>query len=238
MALRLIHADRDWWWKVLFGGAFWLTIIGWPVVEGHQLESIENTQRGFPTPLPRWNALGDKAVVGIFALVIDFFYFVFPLLVGGMLLFCGTLAVTLTGSGEAARVVALLAVGAMGLYIAGAWLLSASPVAKQRYVADGELAVVLGGELVRELLRQPARGIYLRARLLSLPPYVLALGLLVASFWISGRSVAGGLLIGWLALSALVYARLVTIQLYFAAGRAIQSRRFEMLQMARIKDKG
>ncbi len=56
-ALRTIHADRDWWKKVLLGGALWLTLLGWPVVEGHQLESIENSQRGFPTPLPRWARL-------------------------------------------------------------------------------------------------------------------------------------------------------------------------------------
>ena len=56
----------------------------------------------------------------------------------------------------------------------GVWLLGISPVAKQRYVSVGDLPEVLGGSLIGELMRPPARGPYLRARLGSLPAYVVA----------------------------------------------------------------
>ena len=225
-ALRTIHADRDWWKKILLGGALWLTVIGWPVVEGHQLESIENSQNGFPTPLPRWNDPGSKAVVGIFALIIDFFYFLFPLLLGGIILFCGALAAGLAGNNGAVRVIALSILSGMALYVAVVWLAGASAVAKQRFVTEGDLPDGLSGKLVGEIIRSPARRIYLRARLLSLPPYLLATGLLVLSIWVFGQSVLGGFLVVWLSLSTLVYARLVTIQLYLAAIRAAELRRW------------
>lgn len=227
-AWRTIHADREWWRKILVGGALWLTVIGWPIVEGHQLESIENSQRGFATPLPRWHTLGDKAIVGIFALVIDFFYFVFPLLVGGFVLFCGTLAASLTGSGGAARLVVLVVVAAMALYLVGVWLAGASPIAKQYYVGEGDLQRSLSGTFVTENLRSPARAIYLRARLHSVPPYVLAGMLLALSLWLFGRTIMGGLVAGWIGLSALLYARLIAIQLYLSATRAVEAARFDL----------
>src|SRR3712207_2995963 len=95
VALKIIHSDREWWRKILTGGALWLTLVCWPLVEGHQLESIENSQRGFPTPLPRWADFGTKGLVGFFAIIIDFFYFVLPVLSGGILLFCGTVTLEL-----------------------------------------------------------------------------------------------------------------------------------------------
>ncbi len=58
-AVTTIHKDQAWWSKILIGGAVWTTIVGWPIAEGFQLESIDNTQRGFPTPLPRWNLISD-----------------------------------------------------------------------------------------------------------------------------------------------------------------------------------
>ena len=228
-ALRTIHADRDWWKKVLVGGALWLTLLGWPVVEGHQLESIENSQRGFPTPLPRWDDIGGKGVLGIFALVIDFFYFLFPLILGGMVFFCGTLFVGLAGNGGATGVVARVTLVVPALYVLVVWAAGASAVAKQRYVVEGDLPAGLSGGLVWQLLRRPGRGMYLRARLLSLPPYLLAVALLVLSAWVFTSTTLGGLLILWLALSGLTYARLVTIQLYLAATRAAESRRFTTL---------
>ena len=227
VAVRTIHADRDWWKKIGVGGTLWLTIVGWPIVEGHQLESIENSHRGFPTPLPVWVDLGGKAVIGIFALVIDFFYFVFPLLCGGFVLFCGTLAAGISGSGATARLIALSTLAIMALYLVGVWLLGASPVAKQRYVIEGELQDVLGGVLLRDLLRSPARGLYFRARMLSLPAYLVAGVLFALSIWAIGQAPLGALVLGWLAFSALVYARLLTIQLYLAATKALEKRRWE-----------
>ncbi len=204
------------------GGVLILSIVGWPVVEGYQLESIENSQRGFATPLPRWNAPGDKAVVGIFALLIDFFFFVFPLLVVGMLFFCIGLTLGLTGLDSAARA-SLLAVPVLcGIYLFVVWLSGASAIAKQRYVANGDMQQVLSAGLFRETLRAPGRGHYLTARLQSLPPYLLAVALFVSSIPALGMSSIAAVGLLWLSCSALFYARLVTIQLFQHATKTVE----------------
>ena len=227
-AIRTIHADRDWWKKVLIGGALWITLLGWPLVEGHQLESIENSQRGFPTPLPPWHAWGNKAVVGIFAMVIDFFFFLFPMLLGGVLLLCGTLAAGITAGGSAVRPVALVVLLPLAGYLLVVWLLGVSAVAKQRYVEDGDLETILSFRLIREQMEPAARGPYLRARLLSIPAYALALAVLVLSVPVAGISVLAMLVVVWLAFSLLTYARLLAIQLYLAATQQVASRKWEM----------
>lgn len=226
-AYRTILGDPRGWLKLLEGGAIWLTVIGWPIVEGYQLESIENSQRGFAIPLPRWDAPGNKAVIGIFALVIDFFYFVLPLLLGGMVIFCGAMALGLSGNTTAANAVAIGISLLVALYLGLIWLTGASAVAKQRYVIDGALQEALGGSIIRDLLRAPARGIYFRARLRSLPPYLLAGLLAWGGFQILPLSGFGSIIIFWLSLSTLLYARLVTIQVYLAATRAVRTRQFD-----------
>lgn len=226
-AIRTIHADPAWWRKILIGGALWLTVIGWPIVEGHQLESIENSRRGFPTPLPLWTNLLDKAVIGLFALVIDFFYFIFPVLLVGMLFFCGTLILGLSGGEVAARLIATAVPGVVGLYLLFAWIAGVSPVGKQRYVEHGDMPQVLSAGLFRELLQASTRRPYLQARLQSAPCYALALALLTASLWLTRTSGLLGLITAWLGLSALVYARLVVIQLYVSATRSVEQARFK-----------
>lgn len=229
IAVRTIHADRDWWWKLLIGGALWLSIVGWPAVEGFQVESLDNSSRGFPGPLPRWDRLGDKTVTGVFALLIDFFYFVFPVLLGGMVFFCGALFTSLSGNSQATFVIAVLALGGAATYTLAAWLSGASPVGKQRYVLEGELEKALSSRLIGELIRPPSRHVYLQARLRSVPVYLLALGLICLAVWLASVSGPFALVVGWLALSTLLYARLVTIQLYLASTRAVQRRRFDLL---------
>ncbi len=228
-AVRTVHADPDWWRKVLVGGALWLTVVGWPSVEGHQLESLENSQRGFPTPLPRWHGLTDKAVIGVFALVIDFFYFVFPLLVGGMILFCIGLAAALSGAGNAARYVVWGTAAVIVLYLLAVWLSGASAVAKQHYVKAGDMQRAISTGVIRETLSAPARGPYLQARLHSLPPYAVAAAGLLLAWMLFDRSALAGSLLGWLGLSALVYARLVAVQLYLAASQDVERMRFDMV---------
>lgn len=227
-ALKTVHRDRAWWQKVLIGGAAWLTLIGYPLVEGYGIESLDNTKNGYPTPLPRWADLGTKFVQGMFALVIDFAYFVFPLLGGGMLLLCSALALSLAGTGGA---VVQIVSGVGGVLVAGwlviAWLLSVSPVGKRLYVGEGDVGQALSGKVVREVLEPIARPIYFKTRLLSLVIYLIPLALLVVAWLLANRSgwLALGLL--WLALSALLYARLVSVQLYDAAAREVQQQRFE-----------
>lgn len=227
-AVQTVLADREWWRKALVGGLLWLSLVGWPIVEGYQLESIENSQRGFPTPLPRWYAFADKMVVGIFALLIDFFFFVFPVLLGGMVLFCGVLTIGLSGNQLAARASLLAGPLLIGLYVFVAWLSGASAVARQRYVLGGDLQQALSAGLIRELFRAPARGPYLRARLESLPPYLLASMLLILGVLLMQTAWLGGLIVLWLGVSSVLVARLITIQLYLAATRQVERIRFDL----------
>ena len=227
-AVATVHQDRVWWRKILIGGALWLTAVGYPLVEGYQLESIENTQNGFPVPLPRWNDPGGKMLQGFFALMIDFFFFVFPILGGGLLLLCGALGLGLAGTapgmlrwfGNGISVLVLV-------WWSCAWLCSVSPVGKRMLISESQMGQALSGKVVRNVLDPDARSIYFAARIRSLPLYLVPIALMIAvrqsvdwSGWLA-------LVLLWLALAALLYARLVTLQLYAAAAREIQQRRFE-----------
>lgn len=217
---------------MLIGGALWLTVVGYPIVEGHQIESIDNTHNGFPIPLPRWNDLTGKIVQGIFAIVIDFFYFVFPLLIGGVFFLCSTIAFAISRpDAQSLRTLAGVMGTLVALWLTAMWFSSVSPVGKALYVSEGQPGLALSPrEILRRTWTTPARSVYLRARLHSLPPYLAALGLMAAAWWSASWSGWLGLLIAWIALAALVYARLITIQLYFAAAREVERGAFEALQ--------
>lgn len=227
-ALTTIHRDPAWWCKSLIGGALWLTVVGYPIVEGYQIESIDNSKSGYPTPLPRWNDLGSKAVQGLFGLLIDFFYFLFPLLASALLLLCSGLTLSLIGASSA---VLQLVGGLIGLvallWLALAWALGVSPIGKRLFVAEGQPNQALSTKVVRSALSAEARDIYLQARLQSLPIYLAPLALLTLAWLSADLRWWLALPLLWLGLSALHYARLVTVQLYDAAAREIERRRFE-----------
>lgn len=227
-AVATIHQDREWWRKILLGGALWLTVVGYPVVEGYQIESIDNTKNGYPTPLPRWSDLGTKMVQGIFGLLIDFFYFIFPLLASGMVLLCSALALSLTGeTGDLLRLVGQAIGLIVLLWLLLVWMLGVSPIGKRLFVGEGQPNQALSSKVIRGALSQEARGVYLRARLQSLPLYLMPLTLLTAAWLSADRGWWLALLLLWLGLSALLYARLATVQLYDLAAREIERRRFE-----------
>lgn len=230
-ALATVHRDRGWWHKVLIGGACWLSVLGYPLVEGYTVESIENTINNYPTPLPRWNDLGTKWVVGMFALVIDFTYFVFPLLLGGFVLLCGAIGLSLSGAGSGTlRIVGGIVGALIGLSLLGVWLLGLSPVGKRLYVGEGQINQALSSKVARDVWEPVARPIYLRARLHSAPVYLPFLALLTGAWFAADRSGGLALALLWLALATLVYARLVVVQLYDAAARDVQQRRFEQFR--------
>ena len=66
-ALATIHRDPHWWRKMLIGGALMATVVGYPWVAGLEIESLENTRKGFPTPLPRWREWVTRYIAGLFA---------------------------------------------------------------------------------------------------------------------------------------------------------------------------
>jgi hypothetical protein len=178
--------------------------------------------------LPRWHGFGDKLVIGIFAIVIDFFFFFFPTLLAGVLLLCSTIVAGFGIGPGTVRPVALIVLLPLLIYLLGIWLLGVSPVSKQHYVEDGDLATVLSFGIIREQLQAGVRMPYLRARLLSIPAYALAVLILILSFRVAGFSPLAALATVWVGMSVLMYARLVTIQLYLAATREITDRQFEL----------
>jgi len=234
-AIATVLRDRAWWSKSLAGGLLWSTLLGYPLAEGYQVEYIDNARNGYPSPLPRWNDWGTKAVYGFFAAVIDFGYFVLPLLAAAAILVCSALALPVLGGASGLRLLYSILAVAVGAWIGCAWLLSVSPIAKRRFVADGNLGTALSRAVLRESLALETRAVYLRARLLSAPAYLPAVVLLAATWLAARSSVWPALLLLVLGLAALHCGRLVTILLYDAAGREAERRRWEALR-ARTRD--
>jgi hypothetical protein len=210
-ALANIHNDRRWWQKVLIGGALQLTVVGYPWVAGLVIESLDNIRKGYPTPLPPWHDWSARYITGIFAALIDFVFFLLPLLISAVLLFCVAVGwLSIVG-------VALL------LYELAMFAIGVAPVARLLYVEQGYAEEALSMLPLRAALRPGARRVYAQARLHSLPAYLPALLLLVLA-WLAARSGISGaglavLLLLWLAASAQLYAHLVVVQLYGAAER-------------------
>jgi hypothetical protein len=182
------------------------------------IESLDYTRRGFPTPLPPWREWSIRYISGLFAALIDFVFFLLPILVAGLFGFCA--AVIFLAAGEPAGWLAAIAI-VVALYELAMFALGVAPVSRLIYVESGHAEDALSGRPLREALRPGARAIYARARLSSLPAYLPALVLLLAA-WAVARSAFPGvwvvaLLLIWLASSALLYAHLVVVQLYAAA---------------------
>ncbi|MBA3943106.1 MAG: DUF4013 domain-containing protein [Herpetosiphonaceae bacterium] len=224
-ALGNIHRDGHWWYKVLIGGALLTSIVGWSIAEGYQLESIENIQRGFPTPLPRWADWSTKLLIGFFGIIIDFFFFAFPCLLGafGVLVVSLIMGIWIEGPlrQTITQVLAILVAG----YVVLVWASSAGIVSKVLFVRDGGISAALETKLIRQGLRQPALTAYGPARLQTLPFYALALVVLALGWSVP---LSGWIRLGviWLGMSSFFYARLVVVQLYAAAVAELERRRF------------
>ena len=212
-ALATIHRDPFWWRKILLGGALMLTIVGYPWAAGLEMESFENTRKGFPTPLPPWREWSLRYLIGLFGMLIDILFFGFPIVALGIFFVClGTLL--LSSSAIAGGWLGPAALAILLLYLLAVFATSISPVGHLIYVSTGRAEEALGMRSVREALRPRARAIYWRARLQSLPAYMPALLLALAS-WFAPWPFS--LLTLWLMWSALLYAHLVVVQLYAAA---------------------
>ncbi|MEO7912053.1 MAG: DUF4013 domain-containing protein [Roseiflexaceae bacterium] len=212
-AFSTIHRDPHWWRTVLIGGALMATIVGYPWVAGLEIQSLENTRKGFATPLPHWHDWANRYVIGLLAVLIDVMFFILPVFGFGLLFLCGAGILAISGIGGTSWLVpACLA--ALLLYLLVMFALGIAPVGRLIYAEAGNIEEALSMRPLRELRRPAARAIYRHARLQSLPAYLPALLLLAAS-WLVAWPLA--LLLLWLALSALCYAHLVVVQLYAAA---------------------
>jgi hypothetical protein len=212
-ALATIHRDPHWWRTVLIGGALMATVVGYPWVAGLETESLENTRKGFATPLPRWSDWANRYVIGLLAVLIDIIFFVLPVFGFGMLFLCGGVILAISDVGWASWLVPI-GLAALLLYQLAMFGVGVAPVGRLIYVEAGRIEDALSMRPLRQALHPAARAIYRRARLQSLPAYLPAL-LLFAANWLAFWPLT--LLLIWLALSALCYAHLVVVQLYAAA---------------------
>lgn len=225
-AMSNIHRDPDWWKKVLIGGALALTIVGMPWPAGMVVESMDFARKGFPSPLPPWRDWGNRYVIGLLALLIDFVFFLLPLLALGVITLCVVLALSLGGTQRLPGEIITLVLGLLLLaYQMTVFLLGLAPVGRLLYIREGLIEEALGGQTVREALYSVARSGYRRARLRSLPAYLPA-ALLAVLCWLVVPSVFPGstvvlFLLIWLVSSAIFYAHLVVAQLYAAVARAV-----------------
>ena len=212
-ALSTIHRDPHWWRTVLIGGALMATVVGYPWVAGLEIESLENTRKGFATPLPRWSDWANRYVIGLLAVLIDIMFFVLPVFGFGLLFLCGGGILAISGVGWTSWLVPA-GLAALLLYQLAMFALGVAPVGRLIYAEAGSIEDALSARPLREARRPAARAIYRRARLQSLPAYLPAL-LLFAASWLAAWPLA--LLLLWLGLSALCYAHLAVVQLYVAA---------------------
>jgi hypothetical protein len=226
-ALRNIHADPRWWRKIMIGGALMFTIIGYPFAAGLVVESMDNTRKGYPTPLPPWGDWSSRFLIGLFAWLVDFLFFVLPLLGAGFLFFCVGIGSLIAGAEELTERVTPLIVGAVIVFQALMFLVSVAPVGRLIFVEEGTPERAMSAASLHEALRAGARRIYFQARLASLPAYlpVLALGGVMLAAAQAPFSLALPMIIVlyWLTLCALLYAQLAVGQVYAAADRLLEA---------------
>jgi hypothetical protein len=168
-------------------------------------------------------------VLGLLGMLIDVTFFVVPLLLSGLLLFCvGAAAVLAANSATLATTLLGLIAVCAGLYLLGVFVLGLSPVARLVFADEGNFEDALGRLPLREATNPASRATYLRARLWSLPCYLPALLLAVAAFFAargaSSLALLLTLLLAWLTCAALLYGRLLTMQLYVGAERSLRGR--------------
>ena len=230
-AFRTIHSDTNWWKRVLVGGALMSTMFGYPFVAGFEVENLDNTRKGFPTPLPPWAVMGTRYIIGLFATLIDFLYYFVPLFIAAFLLICVGIASVIGGSTNLMTLYSSISQIVLVIIIVGSFVFSVSPIGRLIYVDEGAPERAMSIETIREGLRLAALPTYLKARIISLPAYIPALifgGLLV---WVTPSGIPFSLiwilLLIWLTCSALVYAHLIVLQIYAGAEQQLRERGIE-----------
>ncbi|HWQ15936.1 MAG TPA: DUF4013 domain-containing protein [Roseiflexaceae bacterium] len=233
-ALRNIHADPRWWRKIMIGGALMFTIIGYPFAAGMVVENMDNARKGYPTPLPPWGDWSSRYLIGLFAGLVDFLFFVLPMLLAAFLFFCVGIGSLVAGAEEVTQRVTPLIVGTVVVFLAVMFLVGVSPVARLIFVEEGSPERAMSAASLHEALRPGARRVYLRARLASLPAYLptLALGgttLLVAQAPFA-YALPAVIVLCWLMLCALLYAHLAVGQIYAAAAKLLEAQGLSRLE--------
>lgn len=87
-AFTFMFEDRDWVQKILLGAAFVLLsflVIPIPFLIGYYLEAARNASEGKPLPLPVWDQLGDKFLLGLLYIIAALVYLI-PLFIINLIL--------------------------------------------------------------------------------------------------------------------------------------------------------
>ncbi len=224
-AVATVARDRNWPLKCLIYGACALSVLGLPVAVGFVLDSLDNSRKGFPAPLPPWTDWTLRWLSGILAMLIDFIFFVLPLLGGAVIMVCASIGLLVAGvSDRALTTQTLVGLAALcGLTVATMFLCSVAPVGRLIFAIDGRIEDALSLHVLRLTTSYQAGPIFLRARLLSLPAYLPAALIALAAYGLAVASFPGQILAlalaAWLLISALVLAHLLVVQLYVAAER-------------------
>ncbi len=232
-ALATLHRDRQWWLLCLGYGLAAATGVGLPLAVGFVMESLDNSRRGYPTPLPPWSDPVTRYLSGFFALLIDFAFFLLPLLAAGMIMLCASVALVVGAFGEPVVTALLAGLAALaGALVLALFLAGVAPAGRLRFAREGRIEEALSSATWRWATGPHARGPFLRARLASLPAYLPAIAaaaatLALARVSFAGQSAAIAATL-WLTMAALVYAHLVVVQLYVAAEKEVQRRELGM----------
>ena len=227
-AIRTVHSDPLWWRKILIGGALIMSIVGAPFAGGWIIEYIDNSRKGYSTPLPPWFDWSTRWLMGMFAWIIDFLFYVMPFMVVGVIAFCVAFSAVLSNSPTFANQALTIIGGIMLIYLLFMFVSSVSMVGRLIYVQDASPEHAMSMRSLREALRPGARAVYFKARLTSLPAYLPAVALGGLTFLVANLTIPGILaivpLLIWLTLSALIYAHLIVVQIYVAAERELERR--------------
>jgi hypothetical protein len=217
-ALAIIHSDKAWWQAIGIAGLASMTIFGYPLATGLVVEHMENTRKGFASPLPPFIDWSTRWLMGLFALLIDFLFYVMPLMIAAFLFFCGGLTLLVRSTDTGQDVLVWSFIGGLGGWWLIMFLSGVSAVGRLIYLDDSGPERALTGFPLREAFRTGARRYYLRARLASLPLFIVQIALVAClpsvldmGGWIGQ---IGAVLLAWLFLSSLVYANVVTMLIY------------------------
>jgi hypothetical protein len=224
-ALAIVHSDKAWWQAVGIGGLASMTIFGYPLAAGLIVEHMENTRKGFASPLPPFIDWSTRWLMGLFASLIDFLFYIMPLMVAALLFFCGGLTLLMRSSATGQEVLVWSFVVGLGGWWLVMFLSGVSAVGRLVYLDDSGPERALTGFPLREAFRAGARGYYLRARIASLPVYIVpvALAMLFPTLLNVGGWIGqvGALVLAWLCLSSLVYANIITMLVYHQVDQAL-----------------
>ena len=142
-AFSFVTDDDQWLTTLLIGGLlFFVPIFGWFVLLGFTMETARNVMRRSERPLPRWDNLGEKFMLGLYSFAIQIVYALPAILIASVLVcIIGVLAAGSSGSEQAVGgIIALVAICFTPLIgVVGIVLQPVTWAAHARYLQSGSL---------------------------------------------------------------------------------------------------